>query len=62
MDKPELKPCPFCGGKASIYRNWFDDTYSAQCCVCGNTTLRCFDRKTAVLRWNNRVGLDVKKK
>lgn len=37
----ELKPCPFCGGKAALHMSWMGDghRYSAvECVECGATT------------------------
>lgn len=69
MNKPELKPCPFCGGKASYYSRidevagirWF----SAICVVCdvekhGECWPMSADQPqdayaTAAFEWNTRA-------
>ena len=66
----ELKPCPFCGGKPSLW--WRKDRYTsyirAECGTCGAKTRGvttaedpddpdfwdCSDAKLAVERWNRR--------
>ena len=55
MKDIELKPCPFCGGKAHIYQN-YNGYYVAQCDKCGIGTLLCSDEKTAKRRWNRRTN------
>lgn len=50
----ELKPCPFCGGHARIFRvNCF--YYEAQCNVCGNRTAPYKYPETAIAAWNRRI-------
>ena len=53
MKETELKPCPFCGGKAHIYQDC-TGYYVAQCDKCGIGTLLCGDKRTAKRRWNRR--------
>lgn len=57
----DLKPCPFCGGAATLYVN---DGVKARCTKCGNSTGvfidECnFQKGTAieivVKKWNKRV-------
>ncbi len=47
----ELKPCPFCGGKAQLENDtgWNDEGYWEwiECCSCG----ACADNKE---KWNKR--------
>jgi Lar family restriction alleviation protein len=51
----ELKPCPFCGGKANITDDC-DDDYFVFCLSCSVQT-PIFELAThAILVWNNRVG------
>lgn len=55
----ELKPCPFCGNDASVYR-MRDGGYFAGCsaasdtCICGAGVIRD-TKEHAVTAWNRRV-------
>ena len=53
----ELKPCPFCGGKAEF------ETYGGTACAvtcrkcrCGTPTVSLNDGERAVEAWNRRAG------
>lgn len=60
MTEPKLKPCPFCGGTATIFMT--DGEYSDACYIC------CDDcgcgiplhntERDAIERWNRRVESD----
>lgn len=62
-DKPELKPCPFCGGEVEIVRvggGWFwkhigvFETWDADCPIQFN---RKYDTKEeAIEAWNRRAA------
>lgn len=52
-----IKPCPFCGGKARIYKHYLRGTYtySVRCQSCkAETWLYYTDEKEAVRVWNKR--------
>lgn len=51
----ELKPCPFCGNVAAIWRNERYDTYTVFCTDCNAEIKVRFSREAAVDAWNNRV-------
>lgn len=58
----ELKPCPFCGGKAAISETKFNfetdpyAEYGVLCEVCRCELKSGFSsRKTAIRAWNRRV-------
>ena len=57
----ELKPCPFCGGKAVIYfmkRHWFTKLNQYCYIVCNNCHAMTFRRNTleeAINSWNIRT-------
>ena len=54
----ELKPCPFCGGKAAIKRN---KTVLVDCTECTATVFQCADDPTwAIKTWNRRSDADFK--
>ena len=47
----ELKPCPFCGGDATLYtRFWI------VCMTCGAQTTIFDSAQAAVEAWNRRAG------
>jgi len=51
----ELKPCPFCGGGAEIYKFWITDTYTARCGVCECALEECGkSQEEAMAAWNRR--------
>lgn len=50
----ELKPCPFCGGDASLYKNYIS-FYFVQCNCCYITTLQYADRNKPISDWNRRA-------
>lgn len=63
MDYPKLKPCPFCGGKASLY-TLYDGNRTYYVIVCETAGCRASedyawsyqdDKMTAVSAWNNRT-------
>ena len=66
-DEIEIKPCPFCGGKAKLLKDEFGGTSDWWYAACGN--LDCgiraetADRPTpqeAAKLWNRRAGEDEK--
>ena len=63
MSAPELKPCPFCGGKANA--GFFPGDYDISCDNCQFSISRHISdcggedeaKATAVLDWNTRADL-----
>lgn len=69
LEKPALKPCPFCGGKAVIVVNYSEilPTHRVKCVVCNaqmGTHHVCYDgrgarffqnEEEAINAWNRRV-------
>lgn len=49
----ELKPCPFCGNWAEIYKD-DEDYYHAYCPKCGAETDMYGSPETAIKKWNAR--------
>jgi Lar family restriction alleviation protein len=61
MKTPDLKPCPFCGGKASLFRFKQPDgsiTYEVDCendgCECSACTAMHDTPEEAAAVWNKR--------
>lgn len=57
----DLKPCPFCGGKAKlIYRKPFSAVQCTQCLSAANTCVDEYEegdgRKKAIEAWNKRAS------
>lgn len=50
----ELKPCPFCGGEASIYVA-YDDGYYVCCDECGCGLPVYNTEEDAIREWNRRT-------
>ena len=55
----ELKPCPFCGGEASIFGDESTDTWNVFCgnglCPAEPGTAICFSEREAIEAWNTRA-------
>lgn len=51
----ELKPCPFCGGKAEFFEDEFFCRYSVVCTECGAGTDTYGVERDAIDAWNRRV-------
>lgn len=55
----DLKPCPFCGGKADMVTHNFwgmSPTYGVKCGLCGSEGPQFFRRQEeAALYWNQRT-------
>lgn len=56
QSKLELKPCPFCGGKA-----FFDSEFSGVYCYCGAELTFCESDKESAEKWNSRPIEDALK-
>lgn len=56
----ELKPCPFCGGKAKLHNEVFAEfcvkVFYVQCTNCGVRTMKDGFTEYAVKDWNRRVN------
>lgn len=50
----ELKPCPFCGGKAKLMQR--EDLWSVSCADCGSGTALSGSRDRTVEVWNKRTS------
>lgn len=61
-DIPDLKPCPFCGGKDSgMLTTSYDGYWFAVFCEnCMVQTRKCRQEKGAIEAWNRRVGEEDK--
>ena len=50
----DLKPCPFCGGKASMIDTSPYHDYYVKCLKCGIEQKLYKSRRTATVAWNRR--------
>lgn len=55
MTEQKLKPCPFCGGEASIYVA-YDDGYCVCCDECGCCLPVYNTEEDAIREWNRRTN------
>lgn len=59
MMAEKLKPCPFCGGEASLCSTGFatkDNYYLIHCKGCGCKQLVSIHREKVIEAWNRRAG------
>ena len=55
----ELKPCPFCGGKAEIL-NYSENAWLVYCRMCDGMVERWRKtKKEAIEQWNRRVNNEI---
>ena len=55
MSDTELKPCPFCGGKATIMENnHYTDMWTVMCKNCYSEIDRYHTKESAIEAWNRR--------
>lgn len=55
-----VKSCPFCGGKAHMRAQHWDDgshVWWVECTVCGAEGMRCDDAQHAIDAWNMRISI-----
>ena len=62
---PNLKPCPFCGGKAKLKKFkskalFGTIAYYAECSVCKVRTEMSLEQEEPVEAWNRRAGEEDK--
>lgn len=50
----KLKPCPFCGGEAELYENYYHGC-NIYCLECG-VEFECDSKEEAIEAWNRRVS------
>ncbi|MCA9330125.1 Lar family restriction alleviation protein, partial [Candidatus Saccharibacteria bacterium] len=54
--EPEVKPCPFCGGKADVLENAWGYYINCSKCRKGDSCLSGFyEKQEAIEAWNKRV-------
>ncbi|MEA4884284.1 MAG: Lar family restriction alleviation protein [Clostridia bacterium] len=63
----ELKPCPFCGGKAQYLSARTEERsgvmlHTVCCTVCGASTRTCSNRQLACAVWSRRVQAGYERK
>lgn len=52
----ELKPCPFCGGKAKIFQDDRFCFFKVRCVKCYAESSYIEDKNLAVKAWNRRTN------
>lgn len=54
----DIKDCPFCGGKASIFKDKYEGEiiYTVSCEECGISTAAYEHEQSALNDWNRRVA------
>jgi len=57
MSEPQLKPCPFCGGKAKLIKNP-SGQYSVICQQCLNSTI-WQSEENAIYCWERRTKMEA---
>ena len=58
----DIKPCPFCGGKAFLGQyqtNFFATLYAVRCEDCNSVGKSCKTEEEAAEAWNRRVNNDT---
>lgn len=55
-NKPDLLPCPFCGGEAKISRSGRYSLFCAYCVDCDTNGGHYFTEEDAIAAWNRRDG------
>ena len=55
-NEPKLKPCPFCGGTATLFRRF---NWNTMCEVCLANPKGHEDKNEAIKAWNTRPKIDV---
>lgn len=53
-----LKPCPFCGGKAALIKGWCELDNYVMCLECRNRTKPFNTKETAIKKWNTRNPME----
>jgi Lar family restriction alleviation protein len=52
----KLKPCPFCGGEASVVNGYCSHWITCKTCFCGTDVFE--ELEEAINRWNTRKPMD----
>jgi len=54
----KLKPCPFCGGKATRWRWKYGGEWTIECSMCQARTRKHIGEDVAIASWNQRVKIE----
>lgn len=58
MNDTKLKPCPFCGGKATLRKSERTELYHVKCFKCGCLQDASYKAETVINAWNTRKPMD----
>lgn len=58
MSEVKLKPCPFCGGEATLRKSEVTQLYHVGCFECGCRQDSSYKSESAIQAWNTRKPMD----
>lgn len=58
MSEAELKPCPFCGGEATLRKSEETKLYHIACFECGCRQDSSYKAESCINAWNTRKPID----
>lgn len=58
MSEIKLKPCPFCGGEATLRKSELAGLYHIACFECGCRQDASYKKETVIKAWNTRKPME----